>query len=308
MIYLGVATKILGAKRARQPVGAHLSVRLLALREVLLYLAAMQVRCYRLPDDLISADAPGPAWQQELHESQPLLNELACLAQAHGIRLTMHVPLYAVLSTPDDAIALRAVATIGARAALLHALGCGSDGTLVVHAGGAYGDDRAAREQFAARWEALPVTMRRRVAIEPDEDCFDLAALLPLYQITGAPIVFDALHFQLHNPQRISLTVALGLALATWPPGVRPKVHLSTQRTEAHIHAARDGLARHVVPPRHGQHADYINPFEFVALLQAARGLPPFDVMLEAKAGDLALLRLREDVRQFAPELATSVL
>jgi hypothetical protein len=29
--------------------------------------------------------------------------------------------------------------------------------------------------------------------------------------------------------------------------------------------------------------------------------------MLEAKAGDLALLRLREDVRQFAPEFAGCV-
>jgi UV DNA damage endonuclease len=307
MIHLGVATKILSAKRARQPMGAHLSVRLLALREALLYLAERQVRCYRLPDDLISADAHGAAWQQELHACQPLLDDLASLAQAHAIRMTMHVPLYAVLATPDDAVATRAFATIGARAALLDALGCGADGTLVVHAGGAYGDDRAARERFAMRWEALPEVVRRRVAIEPDEDCFDLAALLPLHQMTGAPIVFDMLHFQLHNPLRISLEAALGLALATWPPGVRPKVHVSTQRTEAHMRAARDGRAQQVVPPRHGQHADFVNPFEFVTLLQAARGLPAFDIMLEAKAGDLALLRLREDVRQFAPEFAGCV-
>ena len=308
MLYLGVATKILGAKRARHPIGAHLSVRLLALREVLLYLAAMQVRCYRLPDDLISADAHGAAWQQELHASQPLLDELTCLAQAHGIRLTMHVPLYAVLSTADEAVATRAAGALSTRAALLDVLGCGPDGALVIHAGGAYGDNRAARERFAARWEALPAAVQRRVAIEPDEDCFDLAALLPLHQMTGAPIVFDALHFQLHNPQRISLAAALGLALATWPPDVRPKMHFSTQRTEAHMRAARDGLTQQVIPPRHGQHADYINPFEFIALLQAARGLPPFDIMLEAKAGDLALLRLREDVQRFAPELAGCVM
>ena len=30
----------------------------------------------------------------------------------------------------------------------------------------------------------------------------------------------------------------------------------------------------------------------------------PFDVMLEAKAKDLALLRLREQIAQFAPGLA----
>jgi UV DNA damage endonuclease len=305
MIHLGVATKILGMKRARQPAGAHLSVRLLALREALLYLAAMQVRCYRLPDDLIPAAASGAAWQQDLHECRALLDELAILAR--GIRLSMHVPLYAALATPDEGVATRASATLGARAALLDALGCGPEGTLVVHAGGAYGDDRAARERFAARWEALPDAIRRRVAIEPDEDCFDLAALLPLHQITGAPLVFDALHFQLHNPQRLTPGVALGLALATWPPGVRPKIHFSTQRTEAHVRESRAGLARQIVPPRHGQHADFVNPFEFATLLEAARGLPPFDVMLEAKAGDMALLRLRDDLGRFAPELAAWV-
>ncbi len=35
-----------------------------------------------------------------------------------------------------------------------------------------------------------------------------------------------------------------------------------------------------------------------------AAGLRPFDIMLEAKGKDLALLRLREQIGQFAPELA----
>jgi UV DNA damage endonuclease len=63
-----------------------------------------------------------------------------------------------------------------------------------------------------------------------------------------------------------------------------------------------------VIAPRLGQHSDYVNPFEFVALLAEARGLPPFDIMLEAKAADLALLRLREDLGRFAPELAAYVM
>ena len=36
-------------------------------------------------------------------------------------------------------------------------------------------------------------------------------------------------------------------------------------------------------------------------------GLRPFDIMLEAKGKDLALLRLREQIGQFAPELAEDV-
>ena len=47
--------------------------------------------------------------------------------------------------------------------------------------------------------------------------------------------------------------------------------------------------------------------FEFASLIAQARGLPPFDVMLEAKAADMALLRLREDLRRYAPEIAAIV-
>ena len=54
------------------------------------------------------------------------------------------------------------------------------------------------------------------------------------------------------------------------------------------------------------QHSDFLDPFSVIDLLRAARtaGLRPFDIMLEAKGRDLALLRLREQIGQFAPELA----
>ena len=69
----------------------------------------------------------------------------------------------------------------------------------------------------------------------------------------------------------------------------------------------RRGQARQVLAPQAGQHADYVNPFEFAALITTARGLPLFDIMLEAKAADLALLRLRADLRRYTPELAALV-
>jgi len=55
--------------------------------------------------------------------------------------------------------------------------------------------------------------------------------------------------------------------------------------------------------PRPTQHADFIDPFAFFAFLRQAQGLRDFDVMLEAKAKDLALLRLCDDLCRFAPEL-----
>ncbi len=301
MIRLGVSVNVLGRPGRRAPsgaAGAHPSVRLLALRELLLYLAGQAISYYRPAGDLLPLDGAHEA----LAECGELPAEVGALARRLGVRLTLHPPLHAALGAPDPDVAGRAAAQLAGQAALLDALGCGPESVLVLHVGGAHGDAPAALERFAARYERLPEALRRRLAVEHDEHCFDLCALLRLHQLTGVPLVFDSLHFQLHNPARLGLAEGLGLALATWPRGVPAEVHFSSQRTEGHARAERGGAVR-VVAPRHGQHADFANPFEFAALLRAACGLPPFDVMLEAKAGDLAVLRLRDDLRRFAPEV-----
>jgi UV DNA damage endonuclease len=55
-------------------------------------------------------------------------------------------------------------------------------------------------------------------------------------------------------------------------------------------------------PPIWTAHADYIHPFDFVGFAMETKDLN-FDVMLEAKAKDLALKRLRQDILRYAPEL-----
>ncbi|NOK60194.1 MAG: UV damage repair endonuclease [Chloroflexi bacterium AL-W] len=315
MINLGVATKILGRAGLRVRDGRraenspHLSVSLLLLRDVLLYLAAQRITCYRLASDLAPyvSHPDYPQFHGQIASCGALLADVGDLARTHAIRLTMHLDLHTTLSTPDDALAQRASNDIIARAALLDALDTGSNSIMVLHVGGAYDDQAAALHRFTTRFERLPQWVRCRIAIEPDEHSFGLLELLPLHQMIGVPIVFDTLHFQLNNRHGVALAEALGLALATWPISIRPKVHFSTQRTEAHLQKGRAGATARVIPPRHGQHADFISPFEFAAFLNAARGLPAFDVMLEAKAADLALLRLREDLQLFAPELAVRV-
>jgi len=315
MIRLGVAVRVLGQAGLRARDGRraehapHLSVSLLLVREVLAYLAERQIGCYRLADDLAPylTDERHPEFARQIDECSELLAETGALACGHGIRLSMHMPMHVTLSAPDAAVAARSAVEVIARAQLLDALGAGPDAVLVLHVGGAHGDGAAARFRFAARYEQLPEGVRRRVVIEPDENSFDLPDLLQLHQATGAPVVLDILHHQINNRSRIPLAEALGLALATWPRGMRPKIHFSTQRTEAHILPEWRGQARQVLAPQAGQHADFINPFEFIRLLTATCGLPPFDIMLEAKAADMALLRLREDLRRYAPELTALV-
>jgi UV DNA damage endonuclease len=121
--------------------------------------------------------------------------------------------------------------------------------------------------------------------------------------------------------------------LATWPAGgARPKIHFSSPRTELREVkrqiSARDRAAAKagkpkarkgevtaapvkatarvktvLVPPIWTGHSDFTNPFEFSTFMRMAEGLE-FDVMMEGKAKDLSILKLRPDLLRFAPDVA----
>src|SRR5690606_29804433 len=114
-----------------------------------------------------------------------------------------------------------------------------------------------------------------------------------LHERIGTPVVFDHHHHRL-NPGGLGLVDAVHAALATWPAGVTPKVHFSSPRLDGRP-VTRRGVPT-LAPPLLRQHADYVDPWTFAEFVAPVRSAP-FDVMLEAKAKDLALLKLRADLR-----------
>lgn len=308
MIRLGFAIRAVGRPGLGAPAGRgpapHLSLALVALGDMVGYLAQIGARYYRAALDL----APGAAFEQ-LAACAAQVDLLAARLAAARLRLGVHLPLGLGLGSADAAQAAQASATVEATAALLARLdGCAPpapvEHTMVAHLG-VPAADAAGLERFAARYGGLSPQARARLAVEHEGAGPSLGQLLALHERCGVPVVFDALHWELHNPEGLPLGLALGLALATWPAGARAEVHLSSQRSEAHLLPGRAGAAPRVLPPRPGQHADFVAAGDLERLLRAARGLPPFDLMLEAKAGDLALLRLRAEIARRAPGLAT---
>ena len=131
--------------------------------------------------------------------------------------------------------------------------------------------------------------------------------MLAIHDETGVPLIFDHQHHWCFNPEGTGLRDALSRFVRTWPSGVRPKVHFSSPRTEFREVTRKDRKTGKPVaarlPPVWTGHADFVQPFEFVTFLRLAEGLE-FDVMLEAKAKDLALRRLRRDLPIYAPDVA----
>ncbi len=314
MLRLGFSVRVVGQPTLRSHDGrrsaAHLSVSLVYLRDILIYLQQIHVHFYRLSSTL----TPYVSLEHVLRQLEDCSAELAMLAhqaRTQGVRLTLHLGHNIALGSTDAEGAARSLAVIEGQAALLERLEDGRlpgeqlGGVLVAHVGGSK-DGQSALRLFVKRYMALSERARVRLAIEHDT-CFSIGQVLQIHQACGVPVVFDLLHWQIYNPECLSLDLALGLTLASWPVWRRAEVHLSSARSEAHVMpAGQNGPAR-VLPPRTGQHADFIASPDALQLLRAARGLPAFDIMLEAKAGDLALLRMRAEVERLAPDLAAQL-
>src|SRR5690606_3837240 len=108
----------------------------------------------------------------------------------------------------------------------------------------------------------------------------------------GTPVVFDHQHHRL-NPDGLAPGEAARAALATWPGHVIPKIHFSSARLDGR--EIRRGKSVRVEPPLLRQHADFIDPWTFADFLDELAD-QHFDIMIEAKAKDLAVLKLRSDL------------
>ena len=303
---LGFAVKILGdgglpthdARRWQS--GPHLRRSVEAMHGVLDHLERHGIRMYRMTASLAPyATHPQlPQFHRQLAEAEQELAELGERARALDLRLSSHPGQYVVLNSQDPAVRDGAIRDLELQAEIMDVMGLGPEAVVVVHVGGAAGGHAAGIERFLAGYERLSERARDRLVIENDDRTYALAHVLALHERTGVKVVWDILHHHCNDPDGVPDREALERALATWPDGVTPKIHFSSPKTAMEERRKRAGrrVERTWVLPQLRAHADVIDPIAFEHFLRETAAGLDFDVMLEAKAKDLALLRLREQL------------
>jgi UV DNA damage endonuclease len=298
---LGFAVKVLG----REGLASHdtrrwqsspsLGVSIEALHRILVYLQDVGITMYRISSDFVPyATHPDmPQFHNQLDEHATELAQLGRFARQLDIRLSLHPSQYIVLNAVDDDVARKSMLDLDVQARLLDAMEQGPEAVVVLHVGGVYGDREAALQRFAANFERLSEPARRRLVVENDEFSFAVEDCLWLNERIGIPVVFDHQHHRL-NPGDLGVRDAARAALRTWPGGVVPKLHFSSPRLDGRV--VKRGKSVKVEAPLLRQHADYVDPWTFADFMDELRDLA-CDVMIEAKAKDLAVLKLREDLR-----------
>ena len=243
------------------------------------------IKFFRIGSDIFSfMDHPDLAYTLEdldaNHRTQIIENFAAAgaYAKANGMRLSCHPGPYTCLASPNAKIVDKSITSLRMHSLVADLLGYGEEFAINIHVGGVYEDKATTAKRFVEAYRQLPTLLQRRLTLENDDKASmwsiqDLSDLV--YQNCGVKLVLDVHHHRFCNGGN-TVQAAAQLAFSTWSGFSEiPKVHYSESRPNARPQA----------------HSDYIK--EPIPLLC---NHTQYDVMIEAKAKDLALIHYKKEV------------
>ena len=209
-----------------------------------------------------------------------ILHDIGNYVQINQMRLTSHPGPFNVLTSPHPHVVDNCINDLSTHGRIFDLMNLSHTpyNKINIHIGGVYGDKVSAMERFCTNFNRLPDSVKSRLTVENDDKAsmYSVKDLYDgVYKVIGIPIVFDYHHHRF-NDGGLSEQEALELAMATWGDIV-PVVHYSESRSEEY----EDPKIR---PQAHSDYVyDYIDTYH-----------NRVDIMVEAKAKELAVLRYKE--------------
>ena len=209
-----------------------------------------------------------------------ILHDIGNYVQINGMRLTSHPGPFNVLTSPHEHVVENCITDLSVHGRVFDLMNLSHTpyNKINIHIGGVYGDKVSAMERFCTNFNRLPDSVKSRLTVENDDKAsmYSVKDLYDgVYKVIGIPIVFDYHHHRF-NDGGLSEQEALELAMSTWGDIV-PVVHYSESRSEEY----EDPKIR---PQAHSDYVyDYIDTYD-----------NRVDIMVEAKAKELAVLRYKE--------------
>ncbi|MBW3638109.1 MAG: UV DNA damage repair endonuclease UvsE [Armatimonadetes bacterium] len=311
---LGFAVKVLGQEglkshdARRHQNAPHLKNSIEFAHGIFDYLHKTRISMYRFSSDFAPyfTHPDMPQFHGQIEESREELENMGKRAREMNLRLSFHPSQYIILNSPSPKLTETSTRDFLAQATMLDVMEQGEEAVVVTHVGGVYGEREAAMARFITNYKALPEPARRRLVLENDDVSWSAAEVLKIHEATGIRCIFDHQHHTCINPEGWSHEKACAAILKTWPDDCRPKIHFSSPRIEARTIMRRDKTTgkrvAHEAVALASQHADYIDSRTFISFARKVRETREFDVMCEAKAKDLAVLKLREELEALSDD------
>lgn len=203
------------------------------------------------------------------------------LAREYNMRLTSHPGPFNKLCSPKESVVENTIKDLEIHGKFFDMLGLSRTpyNKINIHVGAAYDSKTKALDTFCKNFDRLSDSVKSRLTVENDDrpSLYSTHELYEgIYKRLGIPIVFDYHHHKFRNDGETE-EEALRLAASTWGD-VRPVVHYS------------ESMSEELMDPsiKDNAHSNYIySKIEDYGL--------DIDIMIEAKAKELALLKYRED-------------
>ena len=240
------------------------------------------IKCFRLSSDIFP-------WASEYGiENSPyykpikhILKICGDYAKDNGIRITAHPGPFNVLVSPKDNVVENTITDLELHGKVFDMLELSRTpyNKLNIHCNGVYGDKISAMDRFCKNFELLPDSVKTRLTVENDDKAsmYSVKDLMYIHERIGIPIVFDYHHHRF-NTGDLSEQQALQLAASTWGD-ITPVVHYSESKS---LHESNDKIK----PQAHSDYiSDYIDTYNV-----------DVDIMIEAKAKELCLIKYRNGV------------
>ncbi len=257
---------------------------LIALDNILDYNMKMGITLFRISSDIIPFGShiimSEINWREIFKDG---LNDLGEKIEHSKTRVSMHPGQYTVLNSINSEVVKKSINDIQYHCDFLDSLNTSQSSKVVIHIGGIYGNKEASIERFINVFEKLPKSIKKRIVIENDDKCFNIADVLYIGNHLHIPVVFDNLHHKLNPPQFQMEDISwIKKASVTWSheDGVQ-KIHYSQQKING----------------KRGSHSDTIDLesfLEFYNTLLAEK--INVDIMLEVKDKNLSAVKCKNGV------------
>ena len=216
----------------------------------------------------------------DYREIKMILREIGKYVKANDMRITSHPGPFNVLTSPREQVVQNCVKDLSIHGEVFDMMGLSRTpyNKINIHIGGAYGDKTAAMKRFCENFHLLPESVKSRLTVENDDKAsmYSVKDLYEgVYNVIGIPIVFDYHHHKFCTGD-LSERQALEMAISTWGD-IIPVVHYSESRSREY----NDTTIREQA------HSDYV--YDYIDTYGNR-----VDIMVEAKAKELAVLRYKE--------------
>lgn len=249
---------------------------------ILKYNKAKGICVYRMSSKIFPlATYPGLEYTNYIEELKPELKVLGDFIKENEMRVSSHPDHFVLLNSISRKVYEDSVKDLMYHLGMFEAMGLDKNYKFVLHVGGMYKNKEDSILRFYEGFGSLEDKLKERIILENDDKSFNAIDVLNICNKINIPMVLDVHHHNC-NKSDIELEELLNKAFDTWKgEKLNPKIHYSTPKDNKNFRS----------------HADYINIEEFNKFLAVAREVNrDFDIMIEAKQKDNALLEIRKKI------------